>query len=289
MPELSDADREYIRLTEEYRYEVQRTLGNKPGRLVYLVDKVAMPVGLLMLTALLSGLVVPYILRVDDDQRQLLDLKARLINDVVGESTAAQMALVRLNEQQCDYWNAMLTIASRKRALQRRYDTLTPEERQTEFATIAEDRRRENDARIAADRQYAESRFRLAAATERLRHTMSLYYGDPRLMKAYSAALEAEHFAAETLVHETHQDKAAATFAAAHARIRDCATEDVCAEIVSAAISEIETLRSAEPKFMNWQKASEDLAVYVSKHDPVIGSRAILAGVLRGRSGDATP
>lgn len=289
MPELSEQDRAYIRLTEEYRAEVQRSLSHRAGWLSYLLDKVAMPVGLLMLTALLSGLVVPYILRVDDDQRQLLDLKARLINDVVGESTAAQMALIRANEQQCDYWNAMLTIASRKRALKRRYDTLTAEERQTEYATLVEDRRREYDARISADRQYAESRFRLTAATERLRHTMSLYYGDAALMKAYSTALENEHYAAETLVHETHQDKAAAIFADAQAKILNCETDDACHAVVSSAVAEIEKLRSAEPKFEKWQKASEDLAVYVSKHDPIVGSRAILAGVLRGRSTDPQP
>lgn len=281
MAELDENEREHIRLEEEYRAEVQRTLRETWSHWsTFLMEKIALPVGLLVLTALLSGLIVPYILRIDDDQRALLELKTRLINEVVGESTSAQMELIRINEQQCDYWNAMLTLAVRKRLIELRYDTLKPEERQAEFSALADEHKQEYAARLAADKEYAESRLRLSSSTARLRHTITLYFEDRKPLEAYLASLERDHNAAETLVDNTNQDAAAEIVKKARPLIAACSNEEDCNRIVSDATAKIEKLRDVNIGCEAWQKAANELALYVAKHDPAVGSRAALAGIL---------
>lgn len=280
MSELSAEDKEHVRLLEEYRLEVQRELAKRRDRWWQLVEKIAIPVVLILVTAGMSGLLVPYVLRVGDDQRRQLELKSRLISEIVSDAAAAQMALIRYQEQLCDYWEASMGVEFKKRMLRLKYSEMNAQERQADYASLADDKQRENTCRVTVDREYAEGRARLAAAGNRLKHTVKLHYGDVSELAVYTTAVEKDFINADTLVNDTQQEMLRSIFTAAKAKLQTCGTEARCRQILTSAMSEIDKIRESAPTFDDWNATTEPLVAYVASHDPDVANKTAKAQVL---------
>jgi hypothetical protein len=85
--QLSDAERDRIRLEEEYRAEVRSKLaGPAPQKGESWLDKLAVP----LLIVLVSGLLVPWVLERVEDNHRAFDLQSRLIEQIVADDAAAQ-------------------------------------------------------------------------------------------------------------------------------------------------------------------------------------------------------
>ena len=277
MTVISYSDKEYIRLSEEYRQEIRIALRRRYDKLWQVLEKFGIPFALVLVTALISGLLVPYILRVDDDQRSLLEVKSRLITDVVSDSATAQMAVIRYQEQMCDYWDAALGVEMRKRLLRLRYEHMTAEERAAEYSSLVDDRRRENERRIQIDSEYANARTRLAVASDRLNHVVTLHYGQITPLTTYSTAMNSDFAQADDLVNIEQQEKLGTIYSKARSALASCATEIGCRSIIGTAREEIETVRMAEPKFEKWMAATQPLVVYLASHDPDMKNRVAKA------------
>jgi len=271
MGELTDDEKEHVRQIEEYRAALRKELGtNDKG---FFLTKIFAPGFLVVLTAFLSGLFIPHILRVDDDLKRRVDLKSRLIDDVVADSATAQMAMSRYNEQLCDYWNASLRVELRKRNLQRNWTAMDPELRRAENDAIAADRKRENDLRIEFDKVYADNWMKSAVATSRLESGLRLYYGESDELKQYLSAESKDAKAADDLLNNAHQDRLAAIYAETKKALQTCADDAQCGAIAEAAGTKIGEIRGKVPSFEKWRTATQALAGYIVTHDPNIGSR----------------
>lgn len=101
---LTEEEREHIRLSEEYRAELRARLGEPaPAKPSFFREHLAVPLVILVATALVSGLVVPVILGNLEDERRRFDLQSRLIEQLVGDDAAAQVALLRYDSQLADF------------------------------------------------------------------------------------------------------------------------------------------------------------------------------------------
>jgi hypothetical protein len=280
MLELSEHDKAYIRATEELRHEIRAKLEDTHDRRWQITEKLLIPLALIVITAGISGLLVPHILKVDDDQRHLLEIKSKLITDIVADAAGAQMASIRYQEQLCDYWDAALGIELRKRLLRLRYESMAPEERQAEYESLVDDRKRENERRIAIDGEYAEARARLVTAGDRLNHMVMLHYGNVDELKTYRTALVADFKNADDLINSTQQDELSAIFAKAKKALQNCATEDECRTVVVNARTEIDEIREAEPKFESWAAATHPFVAYLATHDPDVKNRTAKASAV---------
>lgn len=101
---LTEEEREHIRLTEEYRAEIRAKLGEpEKAKPSFFAEHLAVPLVILLATALVSGLVVPVILGNLEDERRRFDLQSRLIEQLVGDDAAAQVSLLRYHVQMADY------------------------------------------------------------------------------------------------------------------------------------------------------------------------------------------
>lgn len=94
--QLSDAEREHIRLTEEYRAEVRAKLA--PEKNESWLDKLVVP----LVIVVVSGLLVPWILGRVEENRRALDLQSRLIEQIVADDAAAQASLLRSEPSKLD-------------------------------------------------------------------------------------------------------------------------------------------------------------------------------------------
>jgi hypothetical protein len=276
MTSLTDDEREHIRLTEMYRNEVRRQ--SESGRSFW-KEKVFAPAGLIIFAGVVSGLVVPFILRVDEESRRAAETKARAIAQLASDSAAAQMAMVRYNEQLCDYWNAALRLELRKRNLARTVQTRDSSDVGAEREAINSERSRENALRIEVDKEYADARVRLAVATERLHSGLRLYYGDNTPANVFVDTINTEVLAINKLLNETHQDKLAEHYRYAKTQLQLCASDDACRAIVDHATSQVEKIREATPSFDKWKVAAYQLSDYILNEKPQAKSRTALASM----------
>src|SRR5258708_1513856 len=272
MTALSLEERDRIRLEEEYRYAVRKEiLARESTQAPFWLDKFLAPALLVVITAIASGLVVPYILRVGDDQRRAVELKSRLIGDMVADSATAQMAMVRYNEQLCDYWNNIMQLSKNRRAASR---LKARKERDLRTTAIAATLQKEYDLRVEADRQIAVARLAFAVSLDRLKSTIQLYYGAPTELVRLSNAVEKERTAADDLIDDNHQDALEAIYQKAAARFRTCKTDSECDKIFKNGEADVEKLRGAKPSFTKWRQGIQNMAEYILSHEPKLVSRA---------------
>ena len=279
MVELSEDEKSHIREVEEYRREIRKEMidGEPTSDKHWFRDKVAAPGVIVVITALAVGVVAPYVLQADADQKRCVELKSGLINDIVTESSNAQMAAMRYQEQLCDYWSASLDVAIKQRILERRPAGLDADGRKAEHEAIADARRRENSIRVEADKAYADSKSRRAAATARAANILKLYYGSPDALIKYIQAVSKESIEAETLINDTQQDALALIFTDAKHSLAACNDDVGCHAIIEKGSAEIERIRAQRPSFKQWNDETEALTTYIMGHEPDIGNHHALA------------
>jgi hypothetical protein len=114
--QLTDEEREHIRLTEEYRAEVRAKLASPATARESWLDKLAVP----LLIVIVSGLLVPWILGRVEENRRALDLQSRLIEQIVGDDAAVQAALIQYYMQPTDETRAAMIASASKYFVEQR-------------------------------------------------------------------------------------------------------------------------------------------------------------------------
>src|SRR4051812_33155629 len=75
----------------------------------WLREKLVAPGVIVLLTAISVGVVAPYVLQVDADQKHTVELKSALIEELVTESSLGQTAALRYQEQLSAGWARTLS------------------------------------------------------------------------------------------------------------------------------------------------------------------------------------
>lgn len=271
MAELSPEERSHIELVEEYRHEVRKRLADHESKAnLFWLEKFVVPILLVVVTAVASGLVVPYILRQGEDRRRAMELKSRLIGDLVTDSAMIQTALTRYNEQMCDYWLTMARLGNNRRSA---LALPAGDERERRLKAIDTALEKEYDLRVAADQQIASARAAFAVGIERFRSSMILYYEDGATLQQFLAAVEGDKKAADDLIDVEHQNALGAIYREASALFKTCQSADECNSVFASAEEKIDRVRSSEPKFAAWRDATQKLAVYILENEPKLTSR----------------
>jgi hypothetical protein len=262
---LSEDDRVRIRLEEQFRHEIRKRF--ETGG-TFWKEKIGVPLFLVLVTALISGLLIPHILQQEEARRRTIELKSRLITEVVTERATAQMAIIRYNEALCDYGIVSLSMAVQFRNLVRHAAEPSRHDLATEREIVRADQKRENDLRAQVDREYADARAHLIVTTDRLKSLLQLYYGDVPALREYIAAVEQDSGSADELLNITHQNKIVRLFRDAKAALSSCSSNQDCDAATDRATDDIEKLRTDVPKFARWNAAAQALAVYIMDHPP---------------------
>lgn len=265
MMTLSDDDRVRIQLEEQFRQEIRKQFETRG---TFWTDKIGVPLFLVLVTALISGLLIPHILRQQEARQRIIELKSRLITEIVTERATAQMAIIRYNEALCDYGNVSLSMAVQYRNIVRHGAEPTKHDLATEREIVRADQKRENDLRAQVDHEYADARAHLMVTTDRLKSTLQLYYGDVPALHEYVAAVEQDAGVADQLLNTTHQNRIVSLFRDAKGALSSCASDRDCEAAADGATDEVEKLRTDIPKFTRWNAATQALAVYIMDHQP---------------------
>lgn len=146
--QLSDEEREHIRLSEEYRAEVRSKLDAPAPKGESWLDKLAVP----MLIVLVSGLLIPWILERVADNHRAFELQSRLIEQIVADDAAAQVNLIQFHSQVRNHWFEFLKIQFEKRLVALRETDAA--ERQARREELQQDLARE---RTQYDAAFAEA------------------------------------------------------------------------------------------------------------------------------------
>jgi hypothetical protein len=281
MAEINEDDREMIRVTELYRYEIRQQLeqagmkADTPDR--FWAEKLLAPGLLILVTALASGFVVPYILRADEDQHRAVDLKFKLEGDMVADAAAKQIAFARYNDQLCDYWLTILTLAKNKQNALKLTDAAERKERTSDIAAAL---KRETELRTEADKQIAAAESTFAVSLHRLSSGINLYFGEPEALKRYLSAVNSDSLNADTLLNNTHQDRLLAIYNKTAISLKSC-QESECEVVIRNASDEIEEVRKDKPAFAAWQQAERELSIFIIDHDPRLVRRSVFRTMLR--------
>lgn len=261
--QLSDEERERIRLEEQYRAEVRSALGGKKESWL---DKLGVPMVILVATAIVSGLLVPAILGRVETKRRALDLQSRLIEQLVADDSAAQMSLSQRFAWSQAYRSNLLEIELEKRLL-----SLLPvdaAERVARRAELAEDLGRErerhstrhSDAVAAMGKYLIEFRGNL--------EWVKLHYGDPPALETYAGVAMTEYATAINASAEA-QNSVMAIWQKAHDQVRACSDESACRKIVADARIEMQKY-AGTPDFAKWNEARGELVRFISTTEPRI-------------------
>ena len=263
---LTTEEREKIHLEEEYRAEVRAQLasGARPDRFF---DKVKGPLAILFATALVSGLLVPMVLRTVEDERRKFDLQSRLIEKIVSDDATAQTNLSQFRSRYADYQMGLLEVELGKRLLAVRQ--LDSEERQVRRQELQQDLQLVRTTYIEARTTFTAALHKHAVEEYKNYEWVALHYGTKGPVESYLDTArkdrnEASHaFDAYRLAVSTIRKRA-------DAAIRTCADDAACEAIVAGAAAEIGKLRDETVDFQPWNDARQRLVRYISRTSPRI-------------------
>src|SRR5829696_7482819 len=90
VPPLSEPERAYIRLVEEYRHGLRRELEQREDRelifpLAKFSEKLLFPMVVVLISAIVSGFVIPWVLSKQDRAKRIAALKAEMIESISKE------------------------------------------------------------------------------------------------------------------------------------------------------------------------------------------------------------
>lgn len=260
--QLSDEEREHIRLAEEYRAEVRGKLAAPaPSKGEAWLDKLIVP----LVIVLISGLLAPWVLERVEDNHRAFELQSRLIEQIVGDDAAAQVNLVQFRSQVRNHWFSFLQTQFEKRLLTLR--ETDPQERQARREELQQDLLRE---RTQYDAAFAEAMSGVTKAVVEQQSNgewVRLHYGTPDPLERYVATAKKEHDAAWGNVAGLQRQLADLSRQPSMA-LRTCPDEASCETIFRDAAAKIEQASGKDPQFTQWDDARRTLIKYISETRP---------------------
>ena len=261
---LTDEEREHIRLTEAYRAEVRGKLAS--GGEDSLFDKLAVPVIILIATALISGLLVPWILAKVEDERRAFDLQSRLIEKIVADDATAHTNLWSYRDLIANYRISLLNIHVEKRLLALR--SVDDVERQARRAEL-------QDALARAQSAYTEGYTTTSMGIHKYwiegakaEEWVALHYGKNAPLEAYQKTASINHAAALRNLG-AYEDQVIRIYRMAEATLQTCPDEPRCQELVDRANQEIDELRRQQNvDYTAWDDARRNLVKFISETTP---------------------
>lgn len=262
--QLSDAEREHIRLSEEYRAEVRAKLAPATREEPW-YGKFILPIVMLIATAAISGVLVPIIMnRVADDKRAF-EVQSKLIEQIIADDAAAQVNLYAYRGRVADYRFLLLEIELAKRLNVLR--PLPPEERAARRAELQQDlvRARDsyNDIHAATVAGIVKDFIEQRGNVERVR----LHYGQKAPLDEYVAAARSDN-SAEVRSLKAYQNELSRIYNDAAAGLRSCPDEQACQQIFDTADEEMQRQRAQQPEFKAWEAAKRQLVQFISTKRP---------------------
>ncbi len=264
--QLTDEEREHIRLSEEYRAEVRAKLAGPPREKPWYAE-FTMPMIMLAATALVSGLLVPFILGKVDDQRREFELQSKLIEQIVGDDAAAQMALYQYRGSAADFKMTKLNAE-----LEKRFNTLRSldaEERQARRAELQQKVLRAHDLYDEAYAAMSSSMTKYFIEQRGNIEWVRLHYGDKEPLRNYVRASRLETSEAVRNLRPYHEELNR-IYNHAAAQLRTCTDEKACQQFFDDIDIAVQRLRNNEPNFKAWEDAKRQLVHFISTNDPRI-------------------
>ncbi|HYR28828.1 MAG TPA: hypothetical protein VEU30_10205 [Thermoanaerobaculia bacterium] len=237
------------------------TTDEEPKKASFLRE-LAVPIAILLVTALVSGLVVPMILgRIEDDRRRF-ELQSRLIEQLVGDDGAAQVALATFRSQIAGYYVSLIDVALERRLLQL-HPGDDPAARRTE---LQQDFSRERELFSEASKTHAAGIAKYLVEHRGNSEWVRLHYGNAPVIDAYVGSVQAAHSVA-TIATDQFQAEARSIREAAETALRTCPDEKACRTIADDARAKVNQ-RLTKPDFSKWDEALRDLVGFVSRTEP---------------------
>ena len=258
---LTNEERERIRLDEEYRAELRAQRAPKKSGESW-IDKLAVPVIIL----LISGLLVPLVLGRIEDEKRRFELQSRLIEQIVGDDSAAQVSLLQYHEQLADYWANLVDIELYRRLIA--VGNLDAVERQARRAELQEDLARERGVRVEVDNAYSAAMTKYLIEHRGNTEWAFLHYGRNPPLDTYVAVTRRERETLEHHIDDVYQESLATAYKKAAVALPACTDEAVCQKIADDTHAEIEALRARKPDFSRWDQAMRGVVAYVSNTKP---------------------
>ena len=260
---LTDEEREHIRLAEEYRAEVRAKLAAPAGG-DSLFDKLAVPVIIIVATALVSGLLVPWILGRVEDERRAFDLQSRLIEKIVTDDAEAQNDIRKYRGRVSESKIDLLEIDLEKRLLALR--PLDAAERESRRHELADDFARIRNTYGAAHLAALDAMDKHAADEYRTVEWIKLHY-DTAPVGAYQEASFEDRVNAGRATTKFEKE-VTAIYRTASARLRTCPDETACVAIYDEARAKIEGYGFGERSYEAWNRTRRELTTFISTTKP---------------------
>jgi hypothetical protein len=260
--QLSDEEREHIRLTEEYRAEVRAKLQSPSESFSH---KLYVPIVVLLATALVSGLLVPSVLERMENKRRAFELQSHLIEQIVADDDAAQINLYLFRITISDYRRDLL-----KSELDKRLSVvngLDAAEQKALHEDLLRIRKNYKDSHMATLAGISKSYMDQRGNAEKVR----LHYGDKAKahLEKYEKASQ-DDSDAEVGKVDMYQDELKQIHRAAATQLRNCPDESACQTISDEAEAKMMALRNEQPEFKAWEDAKRQLVKFISETRPRI-------------------
>ena len=260
--QLSDEERERIRLEETYRAEVREKLAEAPAKQGdSWVDKLVVP----LVIVLISGLLAPWVLMRIEDHRRALELQSRLIEQLVADDAEAQINLLKRTSFSFDKGINPLRLALHKRLL-----TMAPvdaAERQQQRTEFYDDFSRQQARVDAGSDAVKEAMFRFQVEHRGNVEWVKLHYGNAPKLQAYANATKRAWDAAvaQTETFEQQVDGIARKTTGA---LHTCPDPPSCLRLFNDAVAEADKLRQRSVDIKGWDSTRRQLIRYISETDP---------------------
>lgn len=109
---LSEEERRWLQMVEESRYEIRRDLEqrNRPSRSQYWLDKFVAPLGIVLVTAITTGLLVPFLGNTLDRSRRQRDLTTKVVDEIATATARLDTTTQQYSSAIDEYWRGVAQI-----------------------------------------------------------------------------------------------------------------------------------------------------------------------------------
>jgi len=190
--ELTEDERAAIRLTEQYRFEVQSQLKANRRKSVDLLGKVIAPATIVILSAIATGLVIPRILQSYDRDRRKHENAATLMTEITDRTEKMQSALRLRATAIDDFWTdvAELNAVLGEFALKRDFKEMSEEDFRREDTLMENDRMRVNQAHDSSTSKYESDLAEFRNWLGSLKTRLVIFYPDLTKSPAQNQAIK---------------------------------------------------------------------------------------------------
>jgi hypothetical protein len=208
-PSLSESEVAHIRLVEEYRHGLRRELEQREDKKplfssATFSEKLLFPTVVVLISAIVSGFAIPWILSKQDREKRMAALKAEIIESISKETATIAAAYQSYEGELENYWMGSLDLHVRylQLGLKREKNVIGAEEFKREDDHLETDRAPFNEQLFKANTELDSAQRAFLVWESSLKSRLRLYYGQSEEREGQFAQLAAATLAASAVLEK---------------------------------------------------------------------------------------